>query len=58
MYGNTEVEGSVKAFDVNFENIIIKDLQTPSQQIIPSALLRTSDIKMISFPETLKNKDV
>lgn len=49
MYGKTEVEGSVKAFDVNFENVIVKDLQTPSQQIIQSALLRTSDIKMISF---------
>lgn len=49
MYCNTEVEGSIKAFDVNFENIIVKDLKTPSQQIIQSAILRTSDIKMISF---------
>lgn len=49
MYDNTEVECSVKAFDLNFENIIVKDLKTPSQQTIQSAILRTSDIKTISF---------
>lgn len=49
MYDDTEVEGSIKAFDLHFENVIVKDLKTPSNQIIESAVLRTCDIKTIAF---------
>lgn len=49
MYNDTEVEGNIRAVDLNFENIIVKNLKTPSQQILQSAILRTSDIKTISF---------
>lgn len=49
MYEGTKVEGKVKAFDLNFENIIVRDLKTPSQQTIQSAILRTADIKTICF---------
>lgn len=49
MYGDTEVEGNIKAFDLNFNNIIVKNLKTPSQHIVQSAILRTSDVKTISF---------
>lgn len=49
MYDDTEVEGKIQAFDVNFDNIIVKDLKTPLNQIVGSAILRTTDIKTISL---------
>lgn len=49
MYEGTKVEVKVKAFDLNFENIIVKDLKTPSQQNFQTAILRTGDIQTISF---------
>ena len=43
MYENTTVEGLYVSADITFENVIIKDLQTPIA-VYENACLRTSDI--------------
>lgn len=49
MYENTNVKCQIKAFDSNFENIIVENLQTPIPGTINKAILRTSDIISMKF---------
>ncbi|KAJ8946799.1 hypothetical protein NQ314_008783 [Rhamnusium bicolor] len=49
MYENTEVSGTIKAFDLNFENVIVENLKTPLPDSLKCATLRTNDILTISF---------
>ena len=51
MYENTTVQGTFVSTDVTFENLIVKDLQTPIA-VYENACLRTSDI--ISFKLDVK----
>lgn len=44
LHDNTTVDGKVQTIDGNFQNIIVNDLHTPTQEIIPKAVLRMSDI--------------
>ncbi|XP_044253386.1 uncharacterized protein LOC123004273 isoform X2 [Tribolium madens] len=49
MYENTNVKCRIKAFDSNFENIIVEDLQTPMPIPINKAILRTNDLISMKF---------
>nr|CAI5854492.1 unnamed protein product [Callosobruchus analis] len=49
MYENTTVEGTIKAVDLDFMNIIVENLKTPILDPISMAVLRTSDILTISY---------
>ncbi|KAJ8959103.1 hypothetical protein NQ318_022360 [Aromia moschata] len=49
MFDNTEVFGTIKAFDLNFENVVVENLKTPLPQPLKSAILRTNDILTISL---------
>ncbi|XP_028146868.1 uncharacterized protein LOC114340328 [Diabrotica virgifera virgifera] len=49
MYENTQTQGTIKAVDSNFENIMVKNLKAYYPPPIQSAVLRTSDIITISF---------
>jgi hypothetical protein len=49
MCENTNVKCQIKAFDSNFENIIVENLITPMPVPINKAILRTSDIISMQF---------
>lgn len=49
LFGGTEVTGIVKAFDYNFENIIVEKLEGVMVTQIKMALVRTSDIEAITY---------
>lgn len=49
MFENTEVVGTVKAMDLNFENVIVENLKTPLPSCLKYGILRTSDILTMHF---------
>lgn len=50
MFENTNVTGQVKAFDLDFDNVIVENLHTPgTREPIGKAILRTSDVISMEF---------
>nr|CAH7760316.1 unnamed protein product [Callosobruchus chinensis] len=49
MHENTTVEGTIKAVDQDFLNIMVENLKTPIPDPISMAILRTSDVLTISY---------
>ncbi|CAG9856364.1 unnamed protein product [Phyllotreta striolata] len=49
MYENTIVKGDIKAVDLNFDNILIENLETPLPNTLKVAVLRSSDVLSISY---------
>ncbi|XP_060523051.1 gem-associated protein 7-like isoform X1 [Cylas formicarius] len=49
MYDNTEVTAQLKAFDANFDHVVVENLKTHLPQPLKKAILRTSDVISISY---------
>lgn len=49
MYENKTINAKIKAFDLDFENIIVEDLKIPQGENIDKAILRTNDILTITY---------
>ncbi|KAK9888188.1 hypothetical protein WA026_000457 [Henosepilachna vigintioctopunctata] len=49
MYGNTHISCVIKAIDLNFENMVVDELETPFANSTKNALLRITDIISIEL---------
>lgn len=49
MSENTTVTCEIKAFDLDFQNVIVENLKTPLPESVDKAILRTNDILTITY---------